>query len=753
LITIEERENEPSDVSFGCALLTIIDEILSMTNILIVEDESIVAWDIKETLEKLGYQVVDFAISGAEAIRAATTSRPDLVLMDIRLAGAIDGITAGAEIYDRLNIPVVYLTAHADDRTLERATQTNPFGYILKPFRSQTLQSTIKVALQRHQLEQSTHLSQADFANTLNSIGNGTIVTDRQGLVTFLNPIAQKLTGWDSKAAIGLQIDRVFHPIWETDGTPIENPSLRTMRLKQPIVSPDRCWLVAKDGVEIPISDTATPICKPDGEVVGSIIVFQNNTDRLSCQLDLQERNQDLELFQLKLISQLQAKTAEYQQAISCIQVLDLVFKKIHTAHTETELLQSALEQLGSAIDADYGWCTLHDVRESTATIVCEYINQEHQFYPISRIGHQIDALLYPRFYNHLFERESWIDPPGEITPKLYLDLLTPAAQMLICPLIADPPGIEDLSEQIEDWAIGEVGIITTGKPWTACQARLIGQILSSAIKLFRQTHRHLVDRESIAVSLKWLDSLQAEFRSSIVDVNQAMQVSAELLHEQIRSIDLQTANLESLAGHQKLHRQLAVNLQLLQAEWQRQFVLIDTLIDVRTHGTTNQIQALSDVQFGQWIADITKTCSALTRRYHQEMGARISDRLPPKLLYPFPMLELIVLELFENACKYTPQQHLIILEVDVGDRQLQFGVVSMGIELSARELDLIFCPFGRDTQEFAPTSGITGLGLSLIHQLVPLLGGDIHANGDRHQTSLILTVPSSRPSGLRPSN
>jgi signal transduction histidine kinase len=262
-----------------------------------------------------------------------------------------------------------------------------------------------------------------------------------------------------------------------------------------------------------------------------------------------------------------------------------------------------------------------------------------------------------------------------------------------------------------------------------------------------------LVDRESIAVSLKWLHSLQAEFRSSIVDVNQAMHVSAELLHEQIRSIDLQTANLESVAGHQKLHRQLAVNLQLLQAEWQRQFVLIDTLIDVRTHGTTNQIQALSDVQFGQWIADITKTCSALTRRYHQEMGARISDRLPPKLLYPFPMLELIVLELFENACKYTPQQHLIILEVDVGDRQLQFGVVSMGIELSARELDLIFCPFGRDTQEFAPTSGITGLGLSLIHQLVPLLGGDIHANGDRHQTSLILTVPSSRPSGLRPSN
>jgi PAS domain S-box-containing protein len=753
LITIEERENEPSDVSFGCALLAIIDEILSMTNILIVEDESIVAWDIKETLEKLGYQVVDFAISGAEAIRAATTSRPDLVLMDIRLAGGIDGITAGAEIYDRLNIPVVYLTAHADDRTLERATQTNPFGYILKPFRSQTLQSTIKVALQRHQSEQSTHLSQADFATTLNSIGNGTIVTDRQGLVTFLNPIAQKLTGWDSKAAIGLQIDRVFHLIWETDGTPIENPCMRAMRLKQPIVSPDRCWLMAKGGLEIPISDTATPICQPDGEVVGSIVVFQNNTDRLSCLLDLQERNQDLELFQLKLISQLQVKTDEYQQAIACIQVLELILKKVRTAQTETELIEIALEQLGTAMNADYCWCTLHQIQDGIASVVGEYINTEGLSYPTSKVGHQIDVLLYPRFYNHLFERESWIDPPSEITPKLYLDLLTSAAQMLICPLIADPPGIEDLAEQIEDWAIGEVGIITTGKSWTACQARLVGQILSYAVKFFRQTHHELLDRESIAVSLKWLHSLQDEFRSSIVDVNQAMHVSAELLHEQIRSIDLQTANLGIVAGHQKLHRQLAVNLQLLQAEWQRQFLLIDTLIDVRTNSTTKQIQSLSDGQFGQWIADMIKTCSALTRRYHQEMGARISDRLPPKLLYPFPIIELIVLELFENACKYTPQQHLIILEVDVGDRQLQFGVVSMGIELSARELELIFRPFGRDTQEFAPTSGITGLGLSLIHQLVPLLGGDIRATTDRHQTSLILTLPRSRSSGLRPPN
>jgi uncharacterized protein YcbX len=84
--------------------------------------------------------------------------------------------------------------------------------------------------------------------------------------VTFINSVAQKITGWSSADAVGLEIDRVFRLIWETDGTPIENPSLRAMRLKEAVKSPDRCWLVAKDLVEIPISDTATPILKPDGE-------------------------------------------------------------------------------------------------------------------------------------------------------------------------------------------------------------------------------------------------------------------------------------------------------------------------------------------------------------------------------------------------------------------------------------------------------------------------------------------------------
>ncbi len=134
-------------------------------NILIVEDEKIVAWDIQERLESLGYTIVAKATSGEAAIAAANQIKPDLVLMDIQLQGEMDGIEAAQVIYRNCNIPVVYLTAHSDDQTLAVATRSNPFGYLLKPFQARELHSTIQVALHRHAQEMLAH--QANHDNQL----------------------------------------------------------------------------------------------------------------------------------------------------------------------------------------------------------------------------------------------------------------------------------------------------------------------------------------------------------------------------------------------------------------------------------------------------------------------------------------------------------------------------------------------------------------------------------------------------------
>ncbi len=126
---------------------------MNKVKILVVENEQIVAEDIKFRLQRLGYAVSGTALSGQEAAKKAEEIYPDLVLMDIVLEGEMDGIEAASIISSRLDIPVVYLTAYADDKTLERAKTTEPFGYILKPFEDRELHITIEMALYKHKME------------------------------------------------------------------------------------------------------------------------------------------------------------------------------------------------------------------------------------------------------------------------------------------------------------------------------------------------------------------------------------------------------------------------------------------------------------------------------------------------------------------------------------------------------------------------------------------------------------------------
>jgi CheY-like chemotaxis protein len=120
--------------------------------ILVVEDEKIVALELRETLIKLGYTVVGTISNGPDAIRVAGEERPDLVLMDIHLNGAMDGIEAAEEIVSRYDIPVIYLTAHSDRETITRAIQTVPYGYLVKPFNERSLYSNVEKALHKHQV-------------------------------------------------------------------------------------------------------------------------------------------------------------------------------------------------------------------------------------------------------------------------------------------------------------------------------------------------------------------------------------------------------------------------------------------------------------------------------------------------------------------------------------------------------------------------------------------------------------------------
>ncbi|HEY9835262.1 MAG TPA: response regulator [Stenomitos sp.] len=247
------------------------------TQILIVEDEKIIALNLKEHLQSLGYKVVAIVASGEQAIEKAAKLHPDLVLMDICLKGKIDGITAAHKIWNNFSIPVIYVTGHSDQNTLERAKGSAPFGYILKPVQERELYVAIETALQRYERE---HLLSA----ILKGMGDGVIVIDQQLHIQFLNGVAQTLTNWQLSDARDRDLSEVFNLRYQPSQIPPDNPVIAALQQDTTVSFQDHTLLISKNGIAIPIGGNATPIKDNNGVITGVVLVFRDVTS--SAQLE-----------------------------------------------------------------------------------------------------------------------------------------------------------------------------------------------------------------------------------------------------------------------------------------------------------------------------------------------------------------------------------------------------------------------------------------------------------------------------------
>lgn len=246
---------------------------LETIRILVVEDEYILAMNLQETLESLGYSVLDLVDSAEAAIAQAANLRPDLVLMDIRLRGEMDGIQAAEQIWNQFQIPVIYVTGHSDQSTVERATLTYPFGYILKPIRETELYVAIQTAISRYQREQ--------FLTTvLQSMGDGIVVVDQHLRVQYLNPVAELLTGWLLDQAKRKSATEVVQFFDELTQSPLENPLVAALQQNATVYLNGHTLLITRDGARIPVADSAAPLKNLEGTTTGAVMVFRNDTQR-----------------------------------------------------------------------------------------------------------------------------------------------------------------------------------------------------------------------------------------------------------------------------------------------------------------------------------------------------------------------------------------------------------------------------------------------------------------------------------------
>jgi PAS domain S-box-containing protein len=271
--------------------------------ILVVEDERIIALNLQESLLSLGYTVVAIVASGEQAIEKTMQLRPDLVLMDIRLKGDIDGIEAARQIWERFSIPVIYVTGHSDRSTLERAKITAPFGYILKPLKEQELSVTIETALRRYEREQL-------LAAILRDMGDGAIVVDRERRVKFLNQVAQSLTDCQFSAVEERELAEVFHIIDERTGQPIDDPITAVVQQNTTIYWEQHILLISRRGTRIPIRLSAAPIKDNKGAIAGVVLVFSDITKKVQLEKTLLALEQTLlELQQAKLAAEVANQT------------------------------------------------------------------------------------------------------------------------------------------------------------------------------------------------------------------------------------------------------------------------------------------------------------------------------------------------------------------------------------------------------------------------------------------------------------
>ncbi|MGF2038458.1 MAG: diguanylate cyclase domain-containing protein [Nostoc sp. CmiVER01] len=255
--------------------------------ILVVEDEKILASNIRNSLQKLGYSVSEINKSGEEAIKKVAETHPHLVLIDICLSGEIDGINVADIIQNNFHVPVVYLTESSEYKKLQKNQLNEAFSYIVKPFLESDLHLTIEMALYKHQSKKILYEEKQRLAAIINSMGCAVIVTYANGCIQMMNTKAEQITGWKQSEAFGKDLIEVVSLVDKDVGERIENLARYVIKSGEIFNLPENCALITKDSKEIAIGDNVAPIRDQNGNVTGAVLVFQDITKRKQTEAQL----------------------------------------------------------------------------------------------------------------------------------------------------------------------------------------------------------------------------------------------------------------------------------------------------------------------------------------------------------------------------------------------------------------------------------------------------------------------------------
>ncbi|MEA5574940.1 ATP-binding protein [Anabaena sp. UHCC 0451] len=424
---------------------------MEQAKILVVEDEIIVARTIASQLHQLGYIVTGTASSGKNAIVKALETQPELVLMDIILKGEMDGINAAAAIRKQLDIPVIFLTACGDEQTLERAKITQPFGYVVKPFTIKDLRIAIEIGLSQHKLERELRENRDQLATLLNCMSDAVIATNHQGIITFMNPASEKITGWQQTESLGKDISNIFQIIDESTEQVRENPVIKVLQEKQVVYLDEFTSLVTRDGKRIPIGNSASPLRRQPHAISGAVVVFWDLSERRQKEYLEQALEKEQELNRLKSLF-ISTVSHEFRNPLAMIQtaveLIEMQGTKLTAAKRNTYLsrIYGAIQSMERLMEdvlfmgkAEAGYLGYNPAPIKLDKFCRELIEE---FSLIKNSSHQIvfnchlhnpdavmdEKLLHYLFINLLSNAAKYSPPEKEIALNLTGDLVNETA-------------------------------------------------------------------------------------------------------------------------------------------------------------------------------------------------------------------------------------------------------------------------------------------------------------------------------------
>ncbi len=689
--------------------------------ILIVEDEAIEALDIQQRLVSLGYPLPDVAYNGEEGVRKAEKTRPDLVLMDIMMPGKIDGVAAAEQIRSRFDIPIIFLTAYADENTLRRAKITAPYGYIVKPFQERELHITVDMALYRHKMERELHEREKWLSTTLRSIGDAVVATDEKGLITFINPVAEALLGFKLEEVRQRNLTEVFNIVNRDTRKPVENPVTRVLLEGNIVGLANHTVLISRDGKDIPINDSAAPIKDDQGNILGVILVFSDVSEREKTAESLRESQRENEFLAGLIRASSQSVAIGYPDGR--LGLFNRAFEKLTgyaadelrsinwaTALTPPEWLEMERDKLAE----------LHRTGQSVH-YEKEYIRKDGTRVPVELLVHLVsDSEGKPQYYyaflTDLTERKQAEEKVIKLNEELRRNVAElsvanaslhdsrRAALNLMEDSIAARKRAEEanteLQNEVTERKKAEANILKLGEDMTARNVEL--ESANKEMETFIYSISHDL-RAPIRTMSGFAKILHEDYAGQLDATGQ------DYLDRILRGSDKSTQLIDDLLRLSKISRQ----------ELDR----IETDLSNRASKVVDQLREMNP---GRDVEVVVQ----------EDLTASVDPRL----------IELVLSNLLGNSWKFTSKTERARIEFgafECGMRNVEFGIITQerceqgktvyfirdnGAGFDMTYADKMFWPFHRlhTDKEFEGT----GIGLTIVERIIHRHGGRIWAEG-----------------------